>query len=61
MSSTSASRAILSRRASPTLRSARITWVTPRMALRGVRISWLVVARNSVRAFRALSSAAFEA
>ena len=36
--------------------SASITWVMPNMPFRGVRISWLVVARNSVLTARAFSS-----
>ncbi len=36
---------------------ASITWVMPRIPLSGVRISWLVVARNSVFAASALPSA----
>ena len=35
----------------------RITWVMPSTPFSGVRISWLVAARNSVRACRAFSSA----
>ena len=38
----------LSRSAGSRRRSRSITWVMPRMPFSGVRISWLVVARNSV-------------
>ena len=50
-------RAILSRRSASRPGALSITWVMPRMPFSGVRISWLVVARNSVRAFSAFSSA----
>ena len=47
-----------SRVAPASVGSASITCVMPRMPLSGVRISWLVVARNSVLAASALPSAA---